>query len=262
MSHSSMKTKQGHWVLARLGKRVLRPGGKELTSKLIDNLDIDTTDDIVEFAPGLGYTASIALRNNPKSYTGVELNEEAAARLRTSLKGINQRIVNGDAANSTLEGESVDKVYGEAMLTMQADAQKSAIIREAHRILKPGGFYGIHELGLIPDDISPDQKTEIQKELAKSIKVNARPLTLSEWTQLLEDEAFRVVKVDTAPMLLLEPGRIVHDEGVRRVMKILFNMMIYPRERKHVLRMRRTFQRHQHHLNAVAIVVEKMRVHH
>ena len=258
MSHSSMKTKQGHWVLARLGKRVLRPGGKELSSKLIDNLNIATSDDIVEFAPGLGDTASVALRKNPKSYTGVELNEEAAARLQTSLKGVNRRIVNGDAANSTLEGESVDKVYGEAMLTMQSDAQKSAIIRDAHRILKPGGLYGIHELSLIPDDMSPDQKTEIRKELAKSIKVKARPLTLTEWTQVLEGEGFRLVNVDTAPMSLLEPRRLVQDEGVRRVMKILFNMMIYPRERKHALKMRQSFQRHQNHLNAVAIVVEKI----
>lgn len=258
MSHRSMSTKQGHWVLARLGKRVLRPGGKMLTSKLIDNLDIGVSDDVVEFAPGLGYTASVALRNNPRSYTGVELNEEAAARLRTSLGGRNRRIVNGDAAHSTLEDESVDKVYGEAMLTMQTDAQKSAIIREAHRILKPGGRYGIHELSLTPDDMTTEQKTEIRMELAKSIKVNARPLTLTEWTTLLEGEGFRLVKVDTAPMLLLEARRIVEDEGLRRAMKIMFNVMIYPRERKQAMSMRQTFQRHQDHLNAVAIVVEKV----
>lgn len=258
MSHRSMSTKQGHWVLARLGKRVLRPGGKKLTSKLIDNLDIGISDDVVEFAPGLGYTASVALRNNPRSYTGVELNEEAAARLRTSLGGRNRRIVNGDAAHSTLEDESVDKVYGEAMLTMQTDAQKSAIIREAYRILKPGGRYGIHELGLTPDNMSEDQKIEIRKELAKSIRVNARPLTLTEWTALLEGEGFRLVKVDTAPMLLLGARRIVEDEGLRRAMKILFNVMIYPRERKQAISMRQTFQRHQDHLNAVTIVVEKV----
>jgi ubiquinone/menaquinone biosynthesis C-methylase UbiE len=252
-----MSTKQGHWVLARLGKRVLRPGGKELTSKLIDYLDIGTSDDIVEFAPGLGHTTAVALRHNPKSYTGVELNEEAAARLRTSFAGVNRRIVTGNAASSTLPDESVDKVYGEAMLTMQTDAQKSAIIREAHRILKKGGRYGIHELGLIPDDMPVDQKTEIRKELARSIRVNARPLTLSEWTKLLEEEGFRILEVGTAPMLLLEAKRVVADEGVRRAMKILFNAMIYPKERKHALAMRETFKRHKDHLNAVAIVVEK-----
>jgi hypothetical protein len=28
---------QGHWLLARLGKRVLRPGGAGLTSTLLDS---------------------------------------------------------------------------------------------------------------------------------------------------------------------------------------------------------------------------------
>ncbi|MEM0938506.1 MAG: hypothetical protein AAF600_04525 [Bacteroidota bacterium] len=57
---------------------VLRPQVKKLTIELIDNLGIYNLNDIVEFAPGLGFTASLALKNNPKSYTGIELNEEAA----------------------------------------------------------------------------------------------------------------------------------------------------------------------------------------
>src|SRR5690606_4633747 len=51
----------GHWLLARLGKRVLRPGGIELTRTLIEALDVGPRDDVVEFAPGLGITARMAL---------------------------------------------------------------------------------------------------------------------------------------------------------------------------------------------------------
>ena len=43
----------GHWVLARLGKRVLRPGGMELTRRMITALTIVPADHVVEFAPGL-----------------------------------------------------------------------------------------------------------------------------------------------------------------------------------------------------------------
>ena len=32
---------QGHWVLAKLGKRVLRPGGLELTRLMLDEMDIN-----------------------------------------------------------------------------------------------------------------------------------------------------------------------------------------------------------------------------
>ena len=70
-----VSTQQGHWVLAAMGKRVLRPGGKELTEKLIDSLNITSSDDIVEFAPGLGFTAELALKRKPHSYIGVEMED-------------------------------------------------------------------------------------------------------------------------------------------------------------------------------------------
>ena len=43
----------GHWVLARVGKRVLRPGGLELTLQMLSNARL-TGARVVEFAPGLG----------------------------------------------------------------------------------------------------------------------------------------------------------------------------------------------------------------
>ncbi len=180
MSNKKIDNRQGHWILAKMGKKVLRPGGKELTQKLIDNLKINTDDEVVEFAPGLGFTAEMTLKSNPKSYTGIELNEEAGELLRKKINGNNRQIITANATDSTLPSDSKTKVYGEAMLTMQADSRKSKIIQEAHRILKKGGLYGIHELGLQPNEISDDIKTEVQKSLAHAIQVNARPLTMNE----------------------------------------------------------------------------------
>ncbi|MEZ4929561.1 MAG: hypothetical protein R2777_06070 [Chitinophagales bacterium] len=65
-------------------------------------------------------------------------------------------------------------MYGEAMLTMQADHRKSDIIKEAYRLLKKDGYYGIHELGLTPNTIDENLKADIQKQLANVIKVNAQ----------------------------------------------------------------------------------------
>lgn len=257
-SNKTINTEQGHWILAKMGKRVLRPGGKELTLKLINNLDIKHSDNIVEFAPGIGYTASITLQKQPNTYTGVELNEEAAFNLRKTINGKNRKIIIGNAADSTIKGDFADKVYGEAMLTMHADHRKSEIIREAHRILKKGGLYGIHELGLYPNDINEEVKNDIQKQLAKTIKVNARPLTQNEWSTLLENEGFRIVKIETNPMSLLESKRIIDDEGFFRTLKIIFNILTHPNERKRIVDMRNIFRKYAQHLNAIAIVVEKI----
>src|SRR3990172_6317136 len=62
----------GHWLLAKMGKRVLRPGGLQLTHQLLAALDIQQTDEVVEFAPGLGVTARLVLARNPVNYTAVE----------------------------------------------------------------------------------------------------------------------------------------------------------------------------------------------
>jgi len=70
---------QGHWLLARLGKRVLRPGGAELTHKLLALADLAASD-VVELAPGLGRTAAEIIHRRPRSYVGVEQDPNAAAR--------------------------------------------------------------------------------------------------------------------------------------------------------------------------------------
>ncbi len=244
MSNTHINTNQGHWILAKMGKKVLRPGGKELTQKLIQNLNITSDDDIDEFAPGLGFTASIALKYNPKTYTGIELNEEAAGILRKTINGNNRKIIIGNAASTPLNDSCASKVYGEAMLTMQTDKQKSEIIKEAHRLLKKGGLYGIHELGLEPDDISEEQKAEIQLGLATVIRVNARPLTVHEWSEILQKEGFEVLKTDTNPMYLLETGRMIDDEGFIRTLKISFNILTHPKERKRISEMKRVFRKY------------------
>src|ERR1035441_2305924 len=72
---------QGHWVLARAGKRILRPGGLELTRRMLDALAIGPQDRVVEFAPGLGATARLVLQRHPLAYWCVEREPAAAEYL-------------------------------------------------------------------------------------------------------------------------------------------------------------------------------------
>ena len=248
---------QGHWMLAKLGKRVLRPGGRELTEKLIAGLKITPEDDIVEFAPGLGFTANIACGYRPKSYTGVDLNDQAATIARKRIKYDKAKIINANAAQSTLPDAYADRVYGEAMLTMQPLDQKKAIIAEAFRILKSGGYYGIHELGINPDEVSEEIKEDLFKELSETIRVHARPMTTAEWTALLEEQGFKVIKVEHNPMLLLERSRMIQDEGWLRVLLVTFNLLRFPEIRKRVKKMKACFRKHQENLDAVAIIAQK-----
>ena len=151
----------GHWLLARMGKRVLRPGGIELTRQMIDALGIESSDHVVEFAPGLGATARLTLQERPASYTGVERDATAAGIVAKHLHGDVQRCIVGRAEETGLPDACATVVYGEAMLTMQPPETKARIVREAFRLLRPGGRYGIHELSLVPPDLAESTKQEI-----------------------------------------------------------------------------------------------------
>jgi SAM-dependent methyltransferase len=243
----------GHWLLARLGKRVLRPGGLELTRCMLESLAIRSSDAVVEFAPGLGVTARLALDRHPASYTAIEGDEAAAAQVRYLLAGSNQQCLVGSAAETLLPENSVTVVYGEAMLTMQGPAQKRQIVQEAGRLLKPGGRYGVHELCLVPDDLDDSLKQEIQHALSQAIHVGARPLTSKEWRAVLEAEGFEVQTEALRPMRLLEADRLIQDEGLWGALRFAWNLCRDQEARQRVFAMRRVFMKYHSHLAAIVL---------
>ncbi|BBZ34476.1 class I SAM-dependent methyltransferase [Mycolicibacterium confluentis] len=243
----------GHWLLARLGKRVLRPGGLELTSRLLSAARLNGAD-VVELGPGLGRTASDIIAQQPHSYVGVDDTAAATENVRAIVAPVAGKVVVADASTTGLPDASADVVVGEAMLTMQGEKAKRAIMEEAFRVLRPGGRYAIHELGLTPDNLPQELKDDIRKDMSRAIKVNARPLTTAEWTQLLTEAGFEVKTVEHAPMALLNPARVLADEGPLGALRIVGNLIRRPAARRRVLGMRGTFQRYRRALTAVAVV--------
>ncbi len=251
----SADTVAGHWLLARLGKRVLRPGGAQLTAAVLARAELSGAD-VVELAPGLGRTAAEIIAHRPRSYVGIECDREAARAVGAIVGGYG-RVQVADAASTGLPPAGVDVVIGEAMLSMQADTTKHAIIAEAVRLLRPGGRYAIHELALTPDTVPEATKTAIRQALARSIRVNARPLMVAEWQQLLTGHGLLIDHVQTAPMALLQPRRLIADEGFAGALRFATNLLTHPDARRRVLGMRRTFRRHRRHLAAVAVIAHK-----
>ena len=233
---------QGHWLLAKLGKRILRPGGRALTAKLLEQAKPTGDDDIVELGPGVGATAEVLLRANPRSYRGVDPNPEGRDAIKNILKKHPRAdYVVADARDTGLDDTSADLVVGEAMLTIQDDAGKNAIVAEAARLLRPGGRYAIHEMAWLPDHTDEERETA-RRELSRVIKVGARPLTLEGWTELLATHGLEAEWHDRAPLHLLEPRRIVSDEGLWGALRFWNNARRLPGASDRLKAMRQGFQ--------------------
>ena len=125
------------------------------------------------------------------------------------------------------------------------------------RLLKPDGRYGIHELCLVPDGVDESIRDAIQHDLSDEIHVGVRPLTISEWRELLLAAGLTIVAETTAAMHLLEPARIVKDEGLLRSIAFAWNVATHSAARRRVLKMRSVFRKYNHHLAAIVIVARK-----
>ena len=245
----------GHWVLARAGKRVLRPGGAALSAAMLSHAGLAGAD-VVELAPGLGRTAAEIIKDHPASYTAIDRDPDAARRV-AAVVGDLGAVRQGEAADTGLDEASADVVVGEAMLTMQGDKGKAAIVAEAARVLRPGGRYAIHELGVTPDDIDEEYYTQLRRDLARSIHVNARPMTAAAWKELMEDAGLVVDWVDTAPMALLKVGRNIRDEGLGGFLRIARNVAADRALRRRVQEMAATFKRYEKDMVGIALVAHK-----
>lgn len=268
--HADLKSRLGeglpvakmpaHWLMARLGKRVLRPGGLGATRWLLQAARIDREADVVELAPGLGVTAELVLARAPRSYVGVERDQDALRLATARLKraGFGQaRIIHGDAAAVPLAAGAATVVLGEAMLSMQTLAQKQAIIREAVRLLRPGGRYAIHELGIIADLQDHSLQETIQRDLSEVIHVGVRIGPVAQWTGWLAEAGLQVTASRTFPMKLLEPSRLIADEGLFRTLRFVFNALRTPGARRRLWAVRSALRRHSAHLCAVTLVALK-----
>ena len=245
----------GHWVLARAGKRVLRPGGAALSAAMLSHAGLAGVD-VVELAPGLGRTAAEIIKAHPASYTAIDRDPDAARRV-AAVVGDLGTVRQGEAADTGLDEASADVVVGEAMLTMQGDKGKASIVAEAARVLRPGGRYAIHELGVTPDDIDEDYYTQLRRDLARSIHVNARPMTAAAWKELMAGAGLVVDWVDTAPMALLKVGRNIRDEGLGGFLRIARNVAADKALRRRVQEMARTFKRYEKDMVGIALVAHK-----
>ena len=247
-----------HWMLGRLGKKVMRPGGLTPSLHLLDALQIGPDDDVVDMWPGLGVTTQRTLAAHPSSYTAVERGAAEAARVRRMLTRPDQRCIVEPVHKTSLDDNTASVIYGEALLTLEPTKRKVATVAEAARLLRPGGRYGIHELLLTPNSLSESAKEDIEKTLTKVLHVGARPLTADEWRRLVEDGGFQVEFEETSEMLLLDIPTFISDEGVLGSTAFLGRCLAHPSVLPRITQMWTTLRRYRDNIGAIVMTARRV----
>jgi cyclopropane fatty-acyl-phospholipid synthase-like methyltransferase len=247
----NFQTAPGHEILAAAGKKYLRPGGRIATEQLFAWANFQPGETVLELASSFGYSAiALAKRYNVR-VLGVEKNPESVARSRANIHAAgleNQvEIVEGDIFHLEAIPGKFDYVLAEAILTMQSPPGKAKILTGIHNKLKPGGKFLCHEL------LARDKEAEIHSELAKVIRVNATPLSETNWITTCATAGLQVQKHQTGPMSLLQWQRMVQDEGIANTIRILWNIFTQQPIRKRVLAMRRVFHKYRHELGYIIL---------
>ncbi len=153
--------------------------GLEATEDMAAQLRITAGDHVLDVGSGLGGPARYLARRFGCRVSGIDLTDEfcAVARHLTALLGLDERvsITEGDALAMPYDDAAFDGAY--SMNVSMNIADKRALYREIHRVLKPGAWLMLSEAaqgpGGAPDYPTPWARTAASSFLATEAETRA-----------------------------------------------------------------------------------------
>ncbi|MGD1936209.1 MAG: SAM-dependent methyltransferase [Cyanophyceae cyanobacterium] len=252
----NLQTAPGHQVLAKAGKKLLRPGGRRATEQLFQWANFQAEDSVLELAASFGHSAIALGKNYGVNVVGVERNTDSVSIAQNNIEAANiadqVKIIQGDITQLDAVSGTYDFVLAEAILTMQSAATKAQILAGIHNRLKPGGKFLSHELLVRGDDTKA-----VRRSLSSAIRVNASPLTEDEWRTAFETAGLEVKYQHIGVMGLLNLDQLLRDEGWLGTLKIGWNTLTQPQLRQRILSMRKVFHDYQDQLGYIVLCAQR-----
>ncbi len=202
-----------------------RPGGASLTEEIARQAGVNAGDRVLDVACGIGDSVRTLAQRFDCTVVGLDL---SAANLGTAARRTAERepgpgaaaFVAGDAESLPLASASFDLVLSECALCTFPD--KGRALREAARVLRPGGRLAIADVTLEPGSLPEDLET-----LAGRVVCVADALPLGSYVALAEEagltlegtwdrqqEALAVLKALDGRLLLARIGQAVGKFGL------------------------------------------------
>src|SRR5438093_5567808 len=157
---------------------------------------------VLDLGSGAGLDVLLSARRvGPAGHAyGVDMTDEMLALARANqakAEVANATFLKGTIEQVPLPDASVDVVISNCVINLAAD--KAAVLREAHRVLKPGGRLAVADmvaLSALPD--------AVQRSLDQWAGCVAGTISIGEYAEALRDVGFRDVDVEITRETRLE----------------------------------------------------------
>ncbi len=175
-------------------------------------IDLQEGQTVLDLGSGGGIDVLLSAKRvgpSGKVY-GLDMTDEMLALARENQRkagATNVEFLKGEIENIPLPDNSVDVIISNCVINLSAD--KSRVLREAFRVLKPGGRFAVSDV-VVRGDVPAD----IRRNVELWVGCVAGALDERDYRRLLEQagfadvdvEAWRVYKVDDAREFLTSAG--------------------------------------------------------
>ena len=175
--------------------------------------ELNAGEIVLDLGSGGGIDVLLSARRvgpTGKAY-GLDMTDEmlALARENQQKSGLtNVEFLKGEIESIPLPDNSVDVIISNCVINLSAD--KSRVLREAFRVLKPGGRFAVSDVvvhGEVPEDI--------RRNVLLWVGCIAGALQDTEYISKLADAGFEAIEIEPTRIHKVEDARVfLTDQGV------------------------------------------------
>lgn len=164
--------------------------------------DLRPGERVLDLGSGAGLDVLLSARRvAPGGHAfGVDMTDEMLAVARTNQAKAavtNATFLKGTIEEIPLSDASVDVVISNCVINLAAD--KRAVLREAHRVLRPGGRFAVSDMVALVE-----LPAEVKRSLDQWAGCVAGTISIDEYTSALRDVGFKDVDIEITRETRLE----------------------------------------------------------
>jgi SAM-dependent methyltransferase len=219
-------------VLALVGKKVIRPGGRQSTEEIFRLADLRPGLRVLEVGCGVGTTAIEIAQRFDCDVTAIDIDNVMLDRARANVHaaGVDRKVTLREADVETLpfDEESFDRVIIEAVLSF---VDQPRAVRQVLRVCREGGRVVDHEFMWLQQP-----PAEILHRFQTEICPRAH---WDDWQELYRSAGLRDVEAVSGVSKLLTPPGLVRDEGFARTFAIVGRLIANRHYRRRIIALMR-----------------------